>query len=105
MNPVEILDGPVTDSAPVAGVCEGRQVAYWPSDYDAEQGLRACGCGGYIPATITANWGGPASPMPAVNLELHYDGLNTPPTAPKYLGSRLYSAKPAKGCWTWIPKA
>lgn len=96
----EILESPVTDGKPVEGVCNGRMVAYWP-----REGEHRAIDGTYIPAMIVTAWNyGQAIPMPVCNIQLFVDGLNHK-LDNLYLGSVRYSSQPAKGCWTWIPKA
>ena len=114
IEPLVIHDLPQLSGEPIEGICEGRIVAYWPSDNDQAAGLRAVGCGGYIPAMLVACWHQRGFPVvsPCANIRLFTDGVNIPVDAitkaggnRDSLGSRQFSLKPAKGCWTWLPKA
>jgi hypothetical protein len=115
-----IHDNPQVTGKPIEGIAGGRIVAYWPTDLEIECGIRSL-TGGYIPAMLVATWQQPgAVPTTSLcNIRLMVDeaNVNLPVAVAKcsekgigwYSGSTRcsaqYSEVPAKGCWTWIPKA
>ena len=120
LNRYVVHDNPQLTGRPIEGIAGGRIVAYWPTDDEASCGLRSL-CAGYIPAMIVASWQNPGS-VPtnqSCNLRLFADQANcfiekvVPELAKRGQTSitgetkcsAQYSEVPAKGCWTWIPKA
>lgn len=97
----------------VTGVTAGRIVAYWPREDEAFKDtfsgpLRAVGGDNFIPAMIVASWASDGSECPCANLKLMLDPASHGDAIRGGMegkSSCQYSAVPAQGCWTWIPKA